>query len=409
MALEQDVFELPPGPTIAVLPFRSLSEGSNEDLFAQAMTNDIVTGLTQTSALRVTATSGEKSDGEDALNPVTVGKALGVRYVLKGTVNRHEDQLRVSAQLTDTRNTQQIWSARFDEDLSAKNLFGVQDEICQQIVATLGDLHGVIYSRETEKNLRRPTESLDAYESLSVALAYDKVLSEEYHLRARSALEHAIEVDPEFYQAWSHLSWIYTDEDVFGYNPLPNSMERALNVARRAVELVPSNYHSHWLLSRVHYFSGEKDQFFAEAEKSLVLNSNDGTTVGLIGCYMLLAGEWERGAALIKKAQVLNPQHPDYLHWFLSAADIHNHDYPEALVKLRKMSFLEWPMALLFLISVCALCGNLEEARRFHGALERLLGEVTLEDAELRLRKMIPYSDELVAKVLSGIGKVVNS
>jgi Tfp pilus assembly protein PilF len=346
---------------------------------------------------------------EAGIDPIAVGRELGARYVLQGSVNKLADQLRITAQLTDTKNNEQLWSSRFDEDLTAKNLFGIQDEIRQRIVACLGDMHGVIFSTETEKNLRRPTESLDAYECFSVALAYDKVLSEAYHLRARESLEHALEIDPNFDQAWSHLSWIYTDEEVFGYNPLPDSMGRALKAARRAVELVPTNYHSHWLLARVHYFNGEKDQYFAEAEKSLSLNSNDGTTVGLIGCYMLLAGEWDRGAALIERARVLNPKHPDYLHWFLSARDIHRHDFQEALKKLRQMSFLEWSMALFFLISVSAHCGNMDDARRYHAALKDLVGEVTLEEARIRLKKMIPYSDDLVETVMSGLEQVLTA
>ncbi len=300
-----------------------------------------------------------------------------------------------------------MWSANYDKELTATNLFAVQDDIREQIVATLSDLHGVIYSSETEKNIHRPTVSLNAYECLSVALAYDKYLSEEYHLRARESLEQALELYPEFDQAWSHLSWIYTDEVVFGYNPLPNSMDRALKAARRGVELAPSNYHNHWLLSRVHYFSGEKGLFFAEAEKSLNLNSNDGTTLGLIGAYTLLAGEWDRGVALVEKAKVLNPNHPDYYHWFLSAADIHNNNYTEALRKLQKMSFLEWPPALLFLISANALTDNMKETTRYHAALVDLLGDLTLEDARDFLIKMIPYAGDLVETVMAGLKMVM--
>jgi len=406
---DDDALALPAGPSIAVLPFQNLSADTGQELFAQAMTNDIATGLTQTSALRVVASGGAgRKPGED-MDVAAMGRELGARYLLQGTVNRLADQLRVSARLTDTQSNQQLWSARFDEDLTAKNLFGVQDAIREQIVATLGDMHGVIFSKETEKNLHRPTGSLDAYECLSVALAYDKVLTEPYHLRAREALERAVAIDPDFDQAWSHLSWIYTDEEVFGYNPLPKPMERALKAARHAVELVPGNYHSHWLLARVHYFSGNRDQFFAEAEKSLALNSNDATTVGLIGCYMLLAGQWDRGVALVKKAQVLNPKHPDYLHWFMSAADIHNGDYAAALAKLRRMSFTEWPMALLFLISVNTLCGNRAEAERHLEALQEQLGQVTLEDAEQRLQRMIPFSADLVDTVMGGLKQVMAS
>jgi len=402
---KDEALTLPPGPSISVLPFRNLSTDADQELFAQAMTNDIVTGISQSSGLRVISTGSAGSDVD--VNPIEFGKRLGVRYLLQGTVNKISDQLRVTAQLTDTESGTQMWSANYDKELTANNLFHVQDDIREQIVAALSDLHGVIFSSETKRNVHRPTASLNAYECLSVALAYDKYLSEEYHLRARESLEKAVELDPDFDQAWSHLSWIYTDEVVFGYNPLPDSMERALKAARRSIELAPTNYHDRWLLSRVHYFSGDKDLFFAEAEKSLNLNSNDGTVLGLIGCYMLLAGEWQRGVALVEKAKVLNPNHPDYYHWFLSAADLHEHDYAGALKKLQKMSFFEWPSALLFLVSTNALTGNMSEAARYQEILDRVLDNPTLEDARVHLVKMIPYADDVVDTVMGGLSLLV--
>lgn len=406
-AEEQVVLALPSGPSISVLPFTNFSTDTDQELFAQAMTNDIITGLTQCSGLRVVSSGSAANEIGKDFDLIAAGKELGVRYFLQGSVNKVSNQLRVTAKLTDSKSNVQMWSAKYDKELTATNLFNVQDDIREQIVATLSDLHGVIYSSETAKNIHRPTESLNAYECLSVALAYDKYLSEEYHLRARESLQKALELDPDFDQAWSHLSWIYTDEVIFGYNPLPNAMERALNAARKGVELAPANYHNHWLLSRVHYFSGEKDLFFAEAEKSLSLNSNDGTVLGLIGAYTLLAGQWERGVALMEKAKILNPNYPDYYHWFLSAADLHNHDYREALTKLQKMSFIAWPPALLFLISTSALVGSMQEATRYHDELVGLLGDLTLEDAKDYLVKMIPYADDLVATLMTGLKSIM--
>ena len=404
---DAEVLALPSGPSITVLPFSNFSTDAEQELFAQAMTNDIITGLTQCSGLRVISSGSTANEIDKDFDMTAAGRELGIRYFLQGAVNKVSDQLRVSAKLTDTKSNEQMWSAKYDKELTVTNLFDVQDDIREQIVATLSDLHGVIYSSETEKNIHRSTESLNAYECLSVALAYDKYLTEEYHLRARENLEQALELDPEFNQAWSHLSWIYTDEVIFGYNPLPNSMDRALNAARRGVELAPANYHNHWLLSRVHYFSGERGLFFAEAEKSLNLNSNDGTTLGLIGGYTLLAGEWERGVALMEKAKILNPNYPDYYHFFLSAADFHNNDYGEALNKLRKISFIEWPPIVLFLISASALTDNTKEATRYHSALIDFHGDLTLEDARDYLVKMIPYADDLVETIMTGLISVM--
>lgn len=400
---EDKALSLPSGPTITVLPFRNLSGHADQDLFAEVMTNDIVTGLTQSSALTV-ITCGTASKGRDEdIGPSKFGRTLGVRYVLGGSVNKSGDKLRVTAQLSDAKSNVQIWSSTYNKALTATSLFDVQDDIREQIVATLSDLHGVIYSSESQANIRRPTDSLNAYECLSVALAYDKVLSEEYHLRARQSLEHAVELDPEFDQAWSHLSWIYTDEVVFGYNSLPDSMRRALKSARRAVELAPNNYHNHWLLSRVYYFSGERQRFFAEAEKALALNSNDGTTLGLVGGYMALAGEWKRGVLLLEKAKVLNPKHPDYYHVFLAAAKFNDKDYDGALKEMQNVTTREWPIALVFLAASNALAGNLEQAARDRRELADLLGDTTLRAAQQSLQMMFPYAPDVVATLNRGL------
>jgi len=398
-----DELAMPQGPSVAVLPFADLSGQADGEKFARAVTTDIATGLTQTSSLRVA--SGEPpAEHPDAL---ALARELGVRYALDGTVNRAGNNLRITAKLTDSREGATVWSEKYDKQLTADNLFDVQDDICSQIVAALGDFHGVIFSSETRKNIHRPTDSLTAYECLSVALAYDKYLTEEYHLRARESLEQAVRIDPKFDAAWAHLSWIYADEMIFGYNPLPNSMERALDAARRGVELAPHNYHNHWLLSRVYYFSGKREQFFAEAEKALKLNSNDGTTLGLIGAYMAVAGQWERGVALLRKAQLLNPRHPDYYFWFLSAAALHNDDIEGALTELRRMTFVDWPVALLSLIAVNALAGDNTEAGRFADKLRHLHADADLDFARRQLERFLLYADDVVDTIMRGVTPIL--
>ena len=398
---------LPAGPSIAVLAFRNLSTDPEQRLFAEAITNDIINGLTRTSSLRVVATGSAVAADDASDAPAEIARKLGVRYLLRGSVNRMGEQLRVTAQLTDTRDNLQIWSANYDRKLTANELFEVQDDIREQIVATLSDAHGVIFSLESEKNVNRPTESLDAYECLSVALAYDRTMSEAYHRKARDSVEKAVRLDPEFDRAWAFLSWLYTDEVVWGYNPKPDSMKRALKAAQRSVELAPNDYHNHWLLSRVHYFNGDKARFLAEAEKSLSLNANDGTTLGLIGCYLLLAGQWQRGAALIEKAKQLNPNHPDYYHFFLSAADLQRHDYAAALDDLRRMSLPQWPPALIFLAAANALAGNAAEARSYADVLRARLGSKAPEEAQVILKRMVPYAESLAKTVADGLAQAM--
>ncbi|MGD8580908.1 MAG: hypothetical protein PVI46_16410, partial [Lysobacterales bacterium] len=198
--------ELPSGPSIAVLPFGNLSGDTGQDLFAEALTGDILSGLTRSSHLRVMNPGGEPDNADIA----SLAREWGANYLLQGSVRKSGDTLRVSARLLDASSGVQIWSQTYDRALSAESLFAVQDDIREQIVATLSDLHGVIYSTQSKKNVHRPTSSLNAYECLSVALAYDKHIDAEHHLRARNSLERAVELDPNFDEAWAHLSWIYT-------------------------------------------------------------------------------------------------------------------------------------------------------------------------------------------------------
>lgn len=399
----EDEVALPSGPSIAVIPFRNLSGDGEQELFAQALTSDITSGLTQSSHLFVLAASATVGLEDAESDPARAGRTLGVKYVLGGTVQRAGGALRVSAQLTDVENSVRIWSHKYDRDLSAENLFAVQDDIREQIVATLSDLHGVIYSTQTKKNVHRPTTSLNAYECLSVALAYDKTLSEKHHLRARESLERAIEIDPGYDEAWSHLSWIYTDEYVFGYNPLPNAMERALDAARKGVELAPDNYHNHWLLSRVHYFSGNRDLFFAEAQRALDLNASDGTTLGLIGLYTAFCGEWERGVDMLKKAALLNPKHPDYYHTAFGCAAIARGDYEAALESLHKANLPEWTPHQILLIATYALSGRGEDAQRTLKEFSSVRPDFDLNDAKASLEMMFPYLPDFRELLIEGL------
>ncbi len=400
-----DSISLPSGPSIAVLPFQNLSGDPDQDLFAQALCGDVITGLTQSTHLFVLTAGATASLNEGGHDATEIGKKLGVSYLLQGSVRKSGEALRVSAQLLDAVNGVQLWSQNYDRQLSAESLFAVQDDIREQIVATLSDLHGVIYSTQSEKNVHRPTSSLNAYECLSVALAYDKYLSQENHLKARESLERAIELDPEFDEAWSHLSWVYTDELVWEFNPLPDSMERALDAAQHAIRLAPKNYHSHWLLSRVYYFLRDRERFLTSSRRALELNSSDGTTLGLIGMYTAFSGEWDRGMEMMSKAKLLNPSYPDYYHFAFGTAEFGRGNYQGALQELQKASIVDWHMLEIFLTASYAMLGRNEEAAEHLQKLHMLLDNLNQERAREFLLKTFPFVPDFVDEVVDALGK----
>lgn len=397
--------ELPTGPSIAVLPFANLSGNPEQDLFAEALSGDITTGLTRSSHLFVLspgATAGLSAGSDDLIK---YGKQLGVRYILQGSVQKSGEALRVAARLIEAETGIQAWSQNYDKQLTAENMFAVQDDIREQIVATLSDLHGVIYSVQTEKNIHRPTDNLDAYECLAVALAYDKYISPDYHLRGRDSLERAVQLDPGFDEAWAHLSWLYTDEFVWGFNPQPNSMKRALEAAMTAVKLAPQNYHNHWLLSRVYYFMGDKEQFLSETQRALELNSSDGTTLGLIGLYTAWSGDWKNGMRMMTKAKQLNPNYPDYYHVAFGTAAYNAEDYEQALTELLKANIPEFPMQPVFLAATYAMLNRQQEAETQAQQVNQVFGNATIESLEPTFNTWLPFQPKLVERMCAGLEK----
>jgi len=397
--------DLPSGPSIAVLPFENLGGSPEQDHFARALTADIISGLTQSSNLFVLTADATSTLGGNQPDYRQLGDQLGVAFLLKGSVQNAADSLRVNAFLVDTSSAVQIWSRNYERELNANNLFALQDDIREQIVSTLSDLHGVIYATQGQKSLHRPTSSLSAYECLAVALEYDRFISAENHLRARVSLEKAVELDPEYDAAWAHLSWIYTDEYVHGFNPLPESMNRALQAARKGVRLAPRNYHNHWLLSRVYYFMGKREQFLAEAEKALALNSSDGTTLGLIGTYIACAGDWQRGLEMLEKAKLLNPNFPAYYHLITATGHYVEGAYGKALEELLKADLSSFPLYLYTLIACHAALGRSTDAAANIEELRQLLPDVTLATARKTLERFYPFLPDLVDHICGKLSK----
>ena len=289
-------------PVIAVLPFGSAQADAEIEDFAASLGSDVIDGVTNTSQATVLPGSATQRFRDTSVDARRVGEELGAGYVLHGRVRRGGDRLRVTAQLVSVESGAQIWSCRYDRDLAAIDLLDAGDEIGTLIVSAVSDVHGVIFEVERQRVGDRPISELDPWECIFITLGYDKFLDVEHHRIAQQALERALDVDPGFALAWGYLSWITTDEWLYGFNARPDSMQRAMAAARRAVELDPYSHMLRWVLGRVLFFEGDIDGFLSEADKALELNANDATVVGLIGMYSSFSGRWRGGEDLIRRA-----------------------------------------------------------------------------------------------------------
>jgi TolB-like protein/tetratricopeptide (TPR) repeat protein len=305
---------------VAVLPFKY--SGSNADLaaLAEGLSEEIVTGLSRFSYLRVVARGSTLQGASQAADLRTVGKELGARYVMEGSLRQAGPRLRLAVQLVDATSGAHLWAENYERTFSPDAVFELQDELVPRIVSTIADMHGILPRSLSEAVRSRDPGELSAYEAVLRSFGYFERITGEELAAARSGLESAVRKAPASGDAWAMLALLCVQDYAQGFNLQADALERGLAAARRAVELSPSNHLSHYGLAQALFFLKELPSFRNEAERAVALNPMDGNTLAFLGELLSYSGDCERGAALAARAKQLNPNHPGF-YWF---ADFYN-------------------------------------------------------------------------------------
>ena len=353
---------------VAVLPFRH--RGTDPDLIALAegLTEDIVTGLSRFSYLRVLARSSTAPYAEGAADVRLVGEELGARYVMEGTLRRAGRKLRVAVQLIDTDSGAHLWAESYDRDFAPEELFELQDDLVPRVVSTSADHFGVLARAISEAVRSKPATEMTPYEALMRGFGYHFRLNPAEHAEAREALERAVELDPANPDCWAMLSWVYSHEFAHGFNPHPGSLDRARDAAAKAVDLAPSNHLAYQALAVALFFRKETAECRTAAERALTLNPLDGSNEAIF--LLTFTGDWDRGCALIRRAMDLNPHHPRWYELVLAIGEYRLGRYQEALDEMARAHPLDYPWKSAYVAAAHAQLGDVEAARR---ALDELL------------------------------------
>ena len=190
---------MPTGPAIAVLPFSNMSGDPKQDYFADGITEQIITGLSRFRNLFVIARNSTFKYKGQAVDVRQVGRELGAKYVLEGSVHREANTARVTVQLLDARTGAHLWAETYDRvSLGSAKSFSVQDEITERVVGAIGDAYGVISRVTFEQSKGKGTASLDAYECVLHTYAYYRTFMASQHLSVRDCLERAVKLDPSY-------------------------------------------------------------------------------------------------------------------------------------------------------------------------------------------------------------------
>ena len=194
------------------------------------------------------------------------------------------------------------------------------------------------------------------------AFGYHHRLTAQDHSEAREALEMAVERAPGNADCWAMLSWLYSHEHGHGFNPRPGSLDRAMEAARRAVDLAPSNQLAQQALAVALLFRRETAASLAACERALALNPNDGSNEAFF--IIAMTGDWERGGRLIRHAMELNPHHPRWYGWMIGLGEYARRNYRAAISEVRSanISGIFWSPVLL--AASHAQIGEFAEAQR---------------------------------------------
>ncbi len=366
---------MPDKPSIAVLPFANMSADPEQEFFSDGITEDIITELSRYRELFVIARNSSFSYKGQSPKVQDVGRELGVGYVVEGSVRKAGNRIRVTAQLIEARTGTHIWAERFDRDL--EDIFAVQDEVTQAIVAVLPvRLDGAALERAK----RKPVESLTAYEHfLRARWRWTQKSGDIEH--AIEGIEMAIKLDPGFARAYAWLAIVYADSVFALSKSLDEPAEKARFFAEKAIEADDQDAYVHASAAIAYSTCGDFDQAKRHVDRAIALNPNEYMAIYARGMELSYGGDPEAGLAWYQKASRLDPQASDfYLESFIECHYMRR-AYQDAV-----NFFNQWQNPPFYMYSVLAAChaqlGNMAEAA---AAVETsLAGRPSIHDLKVR-------------------------
>jgi TolB-like protein len=354
---------------VAVLPFRYAGGVAELAALAEGLTEDVVTGLSRFSYLKVIARSSTARYANEAVDVRSAGKELGARYVMEGSLRQAGTKLRLAVQLVDATSGAHLWAENYERTFAPEAVFELQDDLVPRIVSTVADQYGALVHGMSESLRGKSPGEYSAHDAVLRAFGYWERVTPEEHKEVREILEAAVARFPDHSECLAELSFFYLHEHVFGYNPKPDPLGRARAAAQRAVASAPASHFAHHALASVLFFQRDFPAFRPEAERALALNRMDSSTAALLGTMIAYTGDWDYGLGIVERAKQINPHHPGWYHYVAFTDAYRRHDYSGALASVLKVNMpgYYWPHVLL-----AAVYGQLGEQQRASAALREL-------------------------------------
>jgi TolB-like protein/DNA-binding SARP family transcriptional activator/Flp pilus assembly protein TadD len=383
-------------PSIAVLPFVNLSGDPEQQYFSDGITEDIITELSRFRTLFVIARHSSFQYRGGATDVTRIGRELGVRYLVEGSVRRLGERLRISAQLIEAASGAHLWAEHYDRE--AADILAVQDEIVSAIATTLGDR---IDAAGRERALRLSPDALSAYDNVLRSEAHLLRFTKHENAEARRLAQKAVALDPQSAVAHAQLGWTHGMDHLFGWvEDRAQTLETALALARRGILLDAADGRSRSLLGFVHIFRREYDEAGAQLRWAVTLNPNDVEARGIYGVYLIAIGDAQ---AALEQFDIAKRNNPFETNWIIDCRGVAlftARRYDDAIATLRQVPSPTYETRCWLAASYAAV-GRQAEARaalaEFLAIAEREMARfpgLRLADWEPELHRLAEFRDQ---------------
>lgn len=401
MAADAPPLPLPLQPSIAVLPFQNMSGDPEREYFADGMVEEIITALSRFRSLFVIARNSSFAYKGRSVDIKQVGRELGVRYVLEGSVRRSAERVRITAQLIDALTGVHFWADSFDGAL--EDLFDLQDRVAARVV---NEIEPRLAQVELERGRHKPTANLGAYDYYLRAAANSYPMTKEQSEEVLRLAYKAIELDPGFASACGFAAWLHAWR---GQNQWTDDVvqERAdaMRMARRAAEVGKEDAVAlAWAAYTLAYVGRESEHAAPLADRAIELNPNLALAWGISGWARLNLGQLDIAIERLARAMRLSPFDPGGRAWLTATGVAHllAGRYDESLSWTRRtmQAYPDFPAAWRVAAACHALAGHMEEAKATCARLREL-------EPQLRIRNIrdlfAPYRPADLAKFEEGL------
>jgi TolB-like protein/DNA-binding CsgD family transcriptional regulator len=369
-SVEQASLALPDKPSIVVLPFGNLSSDPDQDYFADGIVEDITIALGHLPWLFVIGSSSAFTYKNRPVDLRQVGKELGVRYALRGSVRKENNRVRITAQLADTSHGGQLWAEGLEGELD--QIFDLQNRVAAQVRTMISP---TLRSEEIERARRKPTEILTAYDLYLRALPiYRENLAQ--NREALRFLYRAIEIDPTYGAAHGLAAWCYDIQMYFGWIPSSDpGIKEGARLAYLAAERGKGDSEALWMAAHALFIlAGDLELAFSVIKKALSLNMNSPNAWWVSGAVHNFLGQYETALEHAAHARRLSPLEPLAINYWMptALANFFIGRYEEARDAADRAlgEHIDFPPALRVKIASCGLLGRIEEG---HDCVKRLL------------------------------------